>query len=154
MAKEKQPEQEDIDIKLGDEIPFEDESSYKAEKAQPDVVDELRDLGQQFGETIRSAWNSEEKREFENEMREGVKTFTGEIGKAFDEILASDPAKKAKSEAADFKNKAESGDLAQKTRSSLSLGLRRFSEELAKMADSFTPGEKQPPPEEEVSAEE
>ena len=154
MAKEKQPEQEDIDIKLGDEIPFEDESSYKAEEAQPDVVDELRNLGQQFGETIRSAWNSEERRQFENEMREGVQTFTGEIGKAFDEILASDPAKKAKSEAADFKDKAGSGDLAEKTRSSLSLGLRRFSEELAKMADSFTSGEKEPPQEDEASTEE
>ena len=154
MAKEKQPEQEDIDIKLGDEIPFEDESSYKAEEAQPDVVDELRNLGQQFGETIRSAWNSEERRQFENEMREGVQTFTGEIGKAFDEILASDPAKKAKSEAADLKDKAGSGDLAEKTRSSLSLGLRRFSEELAKMADSFTPGEKEPPQEDEASTEE
>ena len=156
MAKEKQPEQEDIDIKLGDDIPFEDESTYKAEEAQADadVVDELRNLGQQFGETIRSAWNSEERRQFENEMREGVQTFTGEIGKAFDEILASDPAKKAKSEAADFKNRAESGDLAEKTRSSLGLGLRRFSEELAKMADSFTPGEKEPPQEEEASTEE
>ena len=154
MAQEKQPEQEDVEIKLGDEIPFEDESTYKAEQGQTDVVDELRNLGQQFGETIRAAWYSEERRQFESEMREGVQTFTGEVGKAIDEILASDPAQKAKSEAADFKNKAESGDLAQKTRSSLSQGLKRFSEELAKMADSFTPSEKEPPAEEEGPAEE
>ena len=99
-------------------------------------------------------WYSEERRQFESEMREGVQTFTGEVGKAIDEILASDPAQKAKSEAADFKSKADSGDLAQKTRSSLSLGLKRFSEELTKMADSFTPGEKEPPQEEEASDEE
>lgn len=148
MATEKQPQQEDIEIKVGDEVPFEDESTYKAQEAQSDVVDELRNLGKQFGETIRAAWYSEERRQFESEMREGVHTFSKEIGKAFDEIIASEPAQKAKAEASDFKSKAESGDLAQKTRSSLSLGLRRLSEELSKMADSFTSGEKEPPPEE------
>ena len=65
--------------------------------------------------------------------------------------MASDPAQKAKSEAAEFKDKAESGDIGMKTRSSLAMGLRWFSDELGKVADSFTAPEKGP---EDVSADE
>jgi len=58
--------------------------------------------------------------------------------------MASDPAKKAKAEADDVKEKAESAEIGRKTRSSLVQGLRWFSDELNKMADSFTAPEKEP----------
>ena len=145
MTKKKSSAAEDIDIKVGDEIPFEDETAYKAQAEEPDVVGDLRSLGQQFGETLRTAWNSEERKEFEREMREGVQTFASEIDKAFQDVKASDGAQKVKSEAADFKAKADSGDVVNKTRASLSQGLRWFSEEMARVADSFTPEQKEPP---------
>jgi soluble cytochrome b562 len=145
MTKKKSSAAEDIEIKIGDEIPFEDETAYKAQSEEPDVVADLRDLGQQFAATLRTAWNSEERKQFEQEMREGMQTFAGEIDKAFKEVKASEPAKKVKAEAEDFKAKADSGDVVQKTRSSLSQGLRWFSEEIARVADSFTPIEKEPP---------
>lgn len=148
MAKKKSSTTEDIDIKIGDEIPFEDETAYKAQSEEPDVVSDLRNLGQQFAATLRTAWNSEERKEFEREMREGLHTFAGEIDKAFKDVKASEPAKKVKEEAEDFKVKAEAGEVVQKTRSSLSQGLRWFSEEMARVADSFTPTEKEPPADE------
>jgi phenylalanyl-tRNA synthetase alpha subunit len=153
MTKKKSSAAEDIDIKIGDEIPFEDETAYKAQAEEPDVVADLRDLGQQFAATLRTAWNSEERKQFEHEMREGMQTFASEIDKAFKEVKASEPAKKVKSEAADFKAKADSGDVVQKTRSSLSQGLRWFSEEIARVADSFTPIEKEPPADDVTDAE-
>jgi hypothetical protein len=145
MTDDKTAGSEDIEIKVGDEIPFEDETTYKAEGKESDVVKDLRNLGQQFAETIRVAWHSEERKEFEREMREGVQTFANEVEKAFKDIKESESAKKMKEEAEDFKTKAESGEVVNKTRSSISQGLRWFSEELAKAADSFTPTEKQPP---------
>ena len=153
MTKKKSSAAEDIDIKVGDEIPFEDETAYKAQSEEPEVVSELRNLGQQFAETLRTAWNSEERKEFEREMREGVQTFAGEIDKAFQDVKASDPAQKVRSEAEDFKTKADSGDVVQKTRASLSQGLRWFSEEMARVADSFTPEEKGPPADDVADAE-
>jgi hypothetical protein len=154
MTKKKSSAAEDIEINLGDEIPFEDETAYKAQSEEPDVVNDLRSLGQQFAETLRTAWNSEERKEFEAEMREGVQTFAGEIDKAFQEVKTSDPAQKVKSEAGEFKAKADAGDVVQKTRSSLSQGFRWFSEEMARVADSFTPVEKEPPAGDETDAEE
>ena len=42
MTEKKSTEAEDIDIKVGDEIPFEDETTYKAQTEEPDVVGDLR----------------------------------------------------------------------------------------------------------------
>ena len=152
MTDEQSQEMDDVKIRLSkDEIPVDDETVYKSEEEAPDVVEELRNLGRQFGETMRAAWNSEERREFESEMREGVQTFAHEVDKAFKDVMASDPAQKAKSEATEFKEKAESGDIGMKTRSSLAKGLRWFSDELGRVADSFTAPEKGP---EDVSADE
>ncbi len=149
MTDDQTPDVEDIKIRLGDEIPVEDETTYKSQTEESDVVDELRNLGQQFANTLRSAWYSEERKQFEQEMREGVQTFANEVDKAVKDITASETAQKAKAEAEDFKSKADVSDVAEKTRSGLAYGLRRFSEELSKLADSFTPVEKQPPAEDE-----
>jgi hypothetical protein len=152
MTDEQSQDMDDVKIRLSkEEIPVDDETVYKSEEETPDVVSELRNLGRQFGETMRSAWNSEERREFESEIREGVQTFAHEIDKAFKDVASSDPAQKARSEAADLKDKAESGDIGVKTRSSVAKGLRWFSDELGKVADSFTSPEKDP---EDVSADE
>lgn len=145
MTDEQIPDVDDVKIRLSkDEIPVDDETVYKGDEEGPDVVDELRNLGRQFGETMRTAWSSEERRKFEREIKEGVQTFAHEIDKAFKDVASSEPAQKARSEAAEFKDKAESGDLSQKTRSSLAKGLRWFSDELGKVADTFTPPEKGP----------
>lgn len=149
MNDEKTPDVEDIKIRLGDEIPVEEETTYKAQTEESEVVGELRTLGQQFANTLRAAWYSEERRQFEQEMREGVQTFAREVDKAVKDISSSETARKAKTEAEEFKTKADASDMADKTRSGLAQGLRRFSEELSKLADSFTPMEKQPPSEDE-----
>lgn len=152
MTDEQVPDVEDVKIRLSkDEIPVEDETEYKAEEPTPDVVNELRNLGRQFGETMRTAWNSEERRKFEREMREGVQTFANEVDKAFKEASSSEAAQKAKTEATEFRDKAASADISQKTQSSLAKGLRWFSDELGKLADSFTQSEKGP---EDIAAEE
>ena len=43
-----------------------------------------------------------------------------------------------------MKDKAAAADISHKTQSGLAKGLRWFSDELGKLADSFTPAEKEP----------
>lgn len=146
MSEEQNPDVEDIKIRLGDEIPVEEEP-LKAEQQPRDVSEELRRLGKQFGETVRTAWNSEERYRFEREMRQGVDSFTKEIDKAFSELRESQPAQRAKDEATEFKGKVESGELGQRTKGSIAQGLAWLSEEMARLANQFTPAEKEPPAE-------
>ena len=149
MTEEQTPDVEEIKARLGDEIPVDEEPvDAKSGAKQSDIVDELRSLGRQFGETLHSAWDSEERHQFESEVREGVQSFTKEIDKAFADLRDSQAAQKAKEEAADIGSKVESGELGQKAQSSVAQGLRWFSEELGKLANQFTPAQKAPPEEE------
>jgi hypothetical protein len=149
MSDEQTPDVEDIKIRLGDDIPVEeDPAAFKAEEESVDVVDELRNVGRQFGETLSTAWNSEERRQFESEVREGVSTFTHEVDKTFREFSKSDAAEKAKSEAEGMKSKIDSSDMSDSARTSFAKSLQWFSQELSKLADQFTPPEKAPPEDE------
>jgi hypothetical protein len=148
MNDERSPNVEDIKIRLGNEIPIDEEpadtESLKAEEQQPDIVVELSNLGRQFADTLQTAWNSQERQKFEAEIREGMKSFADEMDKAFQEIKKSPVTQKAKEEATTIKTKVEAGEVTQKTKSGLAQGLNWLSEELAKLANQFTPAEKTP----------
>lgn len=153
MSEEQTPSVEEIKARLGDEsdqtneIPIDEEpvdpEDLKHDE-QPDFVAELRNLGRQFADTLQTAWNSQERQKFESEVREGMKSFADEMDKAFEEIKKSPVTKKAKEEASTIKTKVESGEVGEKTKSGLSQGLSWLSEELAKLANQFTPVEKAP----------
>lgn len=149
MSDEEVPSVEEIKSRLGDEIPVEEEPTEapKASKGESEVATELRNLGRQFAETLRTAWNSQERQKFESEVREGVKSFADEVDKVIRELRESPAAQKAKEEATTLKTKVEAAEVGQKTRTGLVQGLNWLSEELAKLANQFTPPEKEPPAE-------
>jgi hypothetical protein len=145
MTEEESPDIDVLKIKLGDDIPVEEEPVFsKEDQEKTDLVDELSKLGRQFGETMSAAWNSEERQRFEREVKEGVKSFTREIDKAFHEVRETNAAQKMKEEASEFRSKVKDADLSQKTQSSIAQGLKWMSVELGNLADQFTGSEKQP----------
>lgn len=158
MSDEQTPSVEEIKARIGidneipvDEEPVDTESMKNGE--QPDFVVELRNLGRQFADTLNTAWNSQERQKFETEVREGMKSFADEMDKAFQEIKKSPVTQKAKEEAASFKTKVETGEVGQKTKSGLAQGLSWLSDELAKLANQFTPAEKSPEGDNEMASE-
>lgn len=142
-------EQERVEITIE-----EDEVEAKKEEVQADVSEALRNLGRQFAETIQTAWNSQERREFESEVREGVEHFADEVQKVFREAKESKPVKKVKEEATEAKDRVETKELSRKARSSVVDGLQWLSQELGRLAEQFSPPEEKEPEEEEVTLEE
>ena len=64
---------EEIKARLKVEIPVEEEEVLKVEvDGENGIVDELSKMGRKFAETLQSTWNSEERANFESEVREGV----------------------------------------------------------------------------------
>jgi hypothetical protein len=123
-------------------IPVEEEIVLTKEEIQDeaaDVADAFRDFGRQFAETIRSAWNSEERLELERELREGVQGFAEEVGKVLREAKESPAAQKIKEEAGEVKTRVDAKKVSRKARTGLVEGLTWLSEELGKMAEQFTP---------------
>lgn len=125
-------------------IEEEDVAPHKASQEQADVSEALRDLGRQFAETIQSAWNSQERREFEREVREGIEHFGDEMNRVFREARESEAAQKVREEAEEVKTKVETKEFSRKARASLVDGLTWLSQEMAKLAEQFSPTEKQP----------
>ena len=134
------PSVEELKERLKVEVPVEEEPVK--ESPQTDVADELKRLGRQFAETLQTAWNSEERIRIENEVREGVKSFVGEVDRVFQEAKDSPAAGKVREEASEIKDRVEASDIGNKARSGFVQGLQWMSEELGKLATKFTPPEK------------
>ena len=120
----------------------EDEIPHKAEDTG--IREELRQLGEQFGETMRGAWNSEERQRAEAEIREGFQAFVNEVDKAFRQARKSEAAQKMQTEARQVREDIRAGEFRTKARGNMMQGLKWLSVELDKLADRFTPAEKQP----------
>ncbi len=129
-------------IKL--EIPVEEEPVQAEKKTEPDLIEEMKNLGRQFAEAMRSAWNSQERQKIETEVREGLDMFVSELDKAFKELRDSDAAQKAKQEVSQVKEKVEGAELGRKTKTAMAEGLRWLSEEFGNLANQFTPAAKEP----------
>jgi len=142
------------DERLKIEIPVEEDATggAKAAHATTDLMDEFKRLGRQFGDTLQSAFNSEEARRMETELRAGMKTFADEVERVFREAKDSPAASRMKEEATVVKDRVETGDMGRKAQEGIVGGLRWLSDELEKLANQFTPAmppptEKQPPTE-------
>ena len=147
MTEQHDPNIEDLKAQERIEIPVEEEETQQTKGTgapEADVPDALRDLGRQFAETIQAAWNSQERKEFESEVREGVRRFGDEVNKVFAEAKESPAAKKVKEEATEVRTRVESGEVTRKARSGLVEGLQWLSQELARLAEQFSPPEKGP----------
>jgi hypothetical protein len=151
MTEETTPSVEEIKARLKIEVPVEEEEVSKADAQNPDVTSELREFGRQFADTIRSAWNSAERQRLETELRDGMRSFADEVDKAIQEIKKSPAADRVKTEAVHVREKVQGSDVSHKARAGVAQGLQSLSEQLAKLAERFTPVEK--PVAEEESAE-
>ncbi|MCP4361428.1 MAG: hypothetical protein GY796_25740 [Chloroflexi bacterium] len=134
------------------EVPVEEEVMKVdvSETGSVDVTGELRNLGRQMVDTLQSAWNSEERQQFEKEVREGMRSFADEIDKAFQDVRESDTTAKVKTEASQVADKVQSSETGQKARVGFANSLQWLSEELGSLATKFTPPEK-PTPDAETS---
>ncbi|VAW33852.1 hypothetical protein MNBD_CHLOROFLEXI01-3520 [hydrothermal vent metagenome] len=142
MSEETTPSVEEIKARLKVEVPVEEEEVTKAEAQNVDVTAELREFGRQFADTIRTAWNSAERQRLETELRDGMRSFADEVDKAIQEIKSSTAAERVKSEAIHVRERVQTSDVGNKTRSGVAQGLQRLSEELGKLAERFTLVEK------------
>jgi hypothetical protein len=143
------------DERLKIEIPVEEEATggAKTAHATTDLMDEFKRLGRQFGDTLQSAFNSEEARRMETELRAGMKTFADEVERVFREAKDSPAASRMKEEATVVKERVETGDMGRKAQEGIVGGLRWLSDELEKLANQFTPTQQQPPAEKQPPTE-
>ncbi len=136
------PNVEEIKDRLkGESINIEDETIRIEEEdlkdAGQNVVDEMGDLGRKFAETLRSAWDSEERTKFENELKAGVRQFADEVDKIIREVRTGNIGTKFQAETAKAREDIKADDLAERAKTSFTKGLRWLSDEMGKLADQL-----------------
>ena len=119
-----------------------EEDEVKDKTSRLDIAAEFQKLGRQFAETLQSAWDSEERKRVEKEVREGMQSFVKEVDQVIREVKASETTEKIKGEAEELKTRVETSDIGTRARTGFVQGLRWLSEGLGELANQFTPQEK------------
>ena len=109
-----------------------------------DVTAELGRLGNQFAETLKTAWNSEERQKFETDVRAGIQSFASEVDKAIANVKANETTQKVVNEASQAASNVEASEVGQKTKAGVAQGLKWLSVELGNIAEKFSAPEKAP----------
>jgi hypothetical protein len=153
MSEDKDPEiEEQIEIPVEEDI-----DQLKAdEKASdgPDLVAEFQTLGRTFAESFEAAWNSEERKRVEAEVRTGVQTFADEVDKVIREAKKSRAGELMTKEAEEMAKQVESSEIGRRALEGIAQGLSWMSLEMGKLAEQFKPEEKAAEEPEEKAPEE
>jgi len=103
-----------------------------------DIAAELAALGKTIGEAVNKAWNSEERHKIEQEVRDGMKRFAGEVETAAKKVRDTDVGHKVNEGVKQVREDIQSGKVADDLRRGTVEALRALRDALDKMADSFT----------------
>jgi hypothetical protein len=147
MSEDKSPEIDEIKEQIEIEVEVEDIDQLKADERTskgPDLVLEFQTLGRSFAEAFETAWNSEERKRVEDEVRTGVKTFADEVDKVIREAKKSPGGERIAKEAGDMANKVESSDFGRRALEGLAQGLSWMSVEMGRLAEQINPEEETP----------
>ena len=115
-----------------------------SENNQTDLASQFRELGENLKNMFQSAWDSEEAQNFKEELRNGLTELGNAATQAVEDFHVSEAGQKIKTEAEDFKNRVESGEVEDKAREEISKALNIINTELQKAIDSFSPPKSDP----------
>ncbi|HOA23103.1 MAG TPA: hypothetical protein PK801_13560 [Aggregatilineales bacterium] len=118
----------------------EDTSGAERPEAES-IVAEFAALGKRFGEAIQQAWNSEERYQLQEDLKEGLDRFAKEVDEAIKGLRKSEVAQKVEAGAQQAAESVKSGKVGNEVRRATITALRSLSEALERMAASFTPRE-------------
>jgi hypothetical protein len=113
------------------------QSSSAQDEAGQELIDELTRLGQKFVEVVEVAWNSEQRKQIEEDLRTGLVTVAGSLEEGFKRVSKSKEAQEAVNAAEDVAEKVRSSKFAVELSDALAKGLRALSEQMEKLTEEM-----------------
>jgi uncharacterized phage infection (PIP) family protein YhgE len=143
-----------------DQTPKNPEAGTEGPKAteQPgqELLDELTQLADKFATVVRSAWNSEQRKQVEADVRSGLSTMAVSIEDGLKQVASSNEAKDLQTKATEVGDKVTSTKFFADLTGALTTGLRALSDQLDKVSQDLqaknaaTGATPPPPPAEDV----
>ena len=109
-------------------------------KEESDISEELRQLGANLSGTLRSAWESEERKKVQREIEAGLKDLGEELRKSADEFDAG-IGQEVRSGVKDASEKLQSGEVGDRVRSELMTILHSINAQLREAQARWVPTE-------------
>jgi hypothetical protein len=108
----------------------------QAGQAQPgqELLDELTQLADKFAAVVKTAWNSEQRKQIETDVRSGLSTMATSIEDGFKQVASTNEAKDLQTKATEVSEKVSSSKFFADMTSALTVGLRGLSDQLDKVA--------------------
>jgi len=108
---------------------------------QSNLGDEIRDFGKSLGDFFKSAWDSEERKEVEEDLTGALNEVADTFRQLADDISAVETGQQIKAEYEDLKERVDSGEFKEKAHGEISKAIQSVKEELDKITDSWTPAD-------------
>jgi ElaB/YqjD/DUF883 family membrane-anchored ribosome-binding protein len=102
-------------------------------KTEPNLTDEIRELGNNLSNILHTIWDSPERQEIQREIESGISEFSAALNKTAQEFSTSDTGQRIKADLEDLRARANSGELSAQVRNNLMEALRKVNEELDKV---------------------
>ena len=112
-------------------------ANQQKEEAGQELIDELTRLGQKFVEVVEVAWNSEQRKKIEEDLRTGLVTVAGSLEEGFIRVSNTKEAKEVVDAAEDVAEKVRSSKIAAELSGALAQGLRTLSEQMDKLSEEI-----------------
>jgi signal recognition particle GTPase len=108
-----------------------------------DIGEQLKELGKNLREALRTAWESEERHKLQQEIEDGLLNLRDSLNEAARDFSTSQTGQNLKDDVHDLHERWQTGEIGQKVRTEITDALRTVNNELQKAARKNPP----PPPE-------
>ena len=117
-----------------------------AEQPGQELLDELTQLADKFATVVRSAWNSDQRKQIETDVRTGLTTMASSIEDGLKQVATSNEAKDLQTKATEVGEKVTSTKFFADVTGALTTGLRALSDQLEKLSNDLQSKPAAPPP--------
>lgn len=111
----------------------------QGEQPQEDLKDQFRNLGENLKNVLNSAWESQERKNLQKEIQDGL----NEVGEIVEGLMVSfrdsEAGQKFMEGMDDLSEKYQSGEMQETVRENLMNALDKLNANLKKASDKFTP---------------
>lgn len=123
-------------------ITEEDVAPFVAEKQAAGLREQADRVTQQVSDTARQAWESETRRKVTDKVRDGASTVANKSGQFVRDKVSEAAERQARATVTAVQTRIKETDWKEEARHGTVRGLQWLSQQLARLADRFTPTEK------------
>jgi hypothetical protein len=102
-----------------------------------DLAEEFRNLGKNLADALRTAWESPERKKFQQEIENGINEMGATLSKEFGTFIESPTGQRLRSDVEDLGEHLRTGEAQQRAREELLTALKRANIEIQRATERW-----------------